>query len=178
MRLYDGHMARLGDYWAKDLPESHREALDQSLGLVVDDFLGREEHEKSLLASYLPPRYTLRYNEFFYRKFFAVMMTVGYKLAQPDPPVPTLSCVAEELACHALISDASAALEEQGVEPQFGSFEDDIFQDEDYEYLFSGSMDGVEDSEVGAALGIGNLRFDEWFEPFLNAKTPVHPYAT
>ena len=38
-------------------------------------------------------------------------------------------------------------------------------------------LDGIEDSDVGAELGIGNLRFHEWFEPFLNATTQVHPYS-
>lgn len=44
-------------------------------------------------------------------------------------------------------------------------------------YLYIQRFDGIEDSDVGANMGIGNLRFDEWFEPFLNAATPLHPYC-
>ena len=33
-------------------------------------------------------------------------------------------------------------------------------------------------STVGDSMGYGNLQFDQWFETFLNASTPVHPYAT
>ena len=30
---------------------------------------------------------------------------------------------------------------------------------------------------MGAEIAYGNLRFDEWFESFLNATMPIHPYA-
>lgn len=95
---------RLADPWADILPESHREALFDSLSILTDDFLSGPEQPKSLLISYLPPRYIPRYDDLFCRRFFATFLTVGYKLAQPLPPAPLLSCVAEELACHALIS--------------------------------------------------------------------------
>ena len=170
-------VARLADYWENVLPESHREALHQAVSMLVDDFLGTTEHKDSLLISFLPPRYVPRYNELFSKMFFAVFMSVAYQLAQASPPVPTLSCIAEELACHALISEAEVLLKEQGVDPEFGIFEDEIFQDADYEYLFSGELDGIEDSDMGDRLGIGHLHFDEWFEPFLNAQTEVHPYC-
>ena len=85
--------------------------------------------------------------------------------------------MAEELAYHALISEAEVLLEEQGIEPEFGGFEDEIFQDADYDYLFNGEFDGIEDSDVGTRLGIGNLHFDEWVEPFLNAQTAPQPYV-
>ena len=52
-----------------------------------------------------------------------------------------------------------------------------ICSPEDFEYLYDMRLDGIEDSEIGAEMGIGLLRFDEWFEPFLNAATSVHPYS-
>ena len=103
-------------------------------------------------------------------------MTVGYKLAQPEPPQPLLSCTAEELALHALIENANMILKEDGVEADFGLFIDDAFQDFDYKFLYNLEMDGVEDTEVGIQHGIGRLHFDEWFIPFDNAATAVHPY--
>ena len=38
----------------------------------------------------VPPKYLHRYNGGFRRRFFATFLTVGYKLAQPDPLVPGL----------------------------------------------------------------------------------------
>ncbi len=168
---------RLADAWAEILPESHREALFASMCMLIDDFFGESEHNESLLASYLPPRYTHRYDELFYRRFFATFMTIGFKLVQPTPPAPLLSCTAEELACQALISQAEAVLQTQSVTPDFDVFTDSVYQDRDHEYLFGGQLDGIEDTDVGASMGIGMLRFNEWFEPFLNATTPVHPYS-
>ena len=39
------------------------------------------------------------------------------------------------------------------------------------------SVDGIEDTTVGAEMAYDNLPFDKWFEPFLNATMPIHPYA-
>ena len=106
------------------------------------------------------------------------VLTVGYKLAQPEPPVPLLSCIAEELALRALIEEAKEVLDQDGMERAFGLFEDEAFQDADHEFLFMPEADGIEDSAEGVQLGIGHLRFDEWFTPFLNASAQVHPYCT
>ena len=43
--------------------------------------------------------------------------------------------------------------------------------------LYDMSLDGIEDSAVDEEMAFGNLQFDKWFEPFLNASTPVHPYT-
>ena len=166
---------RIADAWADILPDSHREALYDALCILSDDFFGESEYSELLLLSYLPPRYIPRYDGLFCRRFFVTFLTVGYKLAQPAPS--ELSCTAEVLACQALISEAESILEFKGIEPDFGDFTDAVFQDLDHEYLFGGSLDGIEDTDIGARLGIGHLHFDEWFEPFLNATTPVHPYA-
>ena len=167
----------IAEYWFEELPVSHREALHSSLCILTDDFLGESDHIDSLIAYFLPSKYSLLYTELFLKRFFATLLTVGYKLAQSDPPVPLLSCTAEELALHILIEEASELLEQDGVKPQFGMFEEEAFQDADFEYLYDMRLDGVEDSEIGAEMGIGLLHFDEWFEPFLNASTTVHPYS-
>jgi len=41
-----------------------------------------------------------------------------------------------------------------------------LFEDWDYQYLYNMEDDGIEDSEVGAMLGIGNLTPKKWFLPF------------
>ena len=106
------------------------------------------------------------------------VLTVAYKLAQAEPPVPLLSYTAEELALRALIEEAKEVLGREGIDADFGLFEDEALQDADHEFLFMPKADGIEDSPEGAQLGIGHLRFDEWFTPFLNASAQVHPYCT
>ena len=47
----------------------------------------------------------------------------------------------------------------------------------DINILYDMSLDGIEDTSVGDNMAFANLQFDKWFEPFLNASSPVHPYA-
>ena len=172
-----GMTKRLADYWADDLPESHREAFYKAACVLTDDFLDDVEDEESLLARSLPRKYLHQYTGAFLRRFFVSFLTVRYKLAQPLPPEPLLSCTAEELALHILIMEAEALLDIEVVESDFGVFQDSAFQDLDHEYLYDLGIDGIEDSELGKELGIGHFRFDEWFRPFNNAADAIHPYA-
>ena len=165
----------LAAYWSDCLPESHRKALREALCFLCDTFFGETDEEEGSMVELLPDRYRPRYAESFLKSFFVTLLTVGYKLAQPHPPQPVLSCMAETLALHILVQEARALLEERGITAWFGDFEDEVYQDLDHEYLYRPEFDGIEDSDVGAAQGIGHLRFAEWFEPFLNAQTEVHP---
>ncbi len=168
----------IGNSWADCLPESHREALHDSLCLLVDDFLNDPDYDEPLCVTALPSKYLRRYDGGFRRKFLVTLLTVGYKLALPDPPVPFLSCTAEELALHVLIEEASEGLKTEGIEPEFSEFEDRAFQDDmDIEILYNMALDGIEDTTIGDRMGYAHLQFGQWFEPFLNASTPVHPYA-
>jgi len=106
------------------------------------------------------------------------LLTVGYKLAQPEPPHLLLSCTAEELALRALVDEAKELLAQDGIEADFALFEDDVFEDTDYEFLFQPEADGIEDSAEAARLGISRLRFDEWFTRFDGAASEVHPYSS
>ena len=166
----------IGNSWDDCLPESHREALHDALCLLVDDFLNDPDYDQPLFITALPSKYLLQYDGGFRRKFF--VLTVGYKLAQAEPPVPLFSCTAEELALHVLIDEARECLKTQGIEPDFSEFEDQAFQDDmDINILYDMALDGVEDTSVGDIMGYGNLQFDQWFESFLDASSPVHPYA-
>lgn len=165
----------LATYWSDILPEGHREALHEALTLLSDDYLNDPEDGEPLLATLLPPRYRLRYDQLFLRMWFVTLLTVAYKLAQPEPPVPLLSCTAEELALRALIEEAKELLSHECIEADFGEFEDEAYQDADHEFLFRPETDGIEDSAQAAHMGISPIRFDEWFTPFLNANTPIHP---
>ncbi len=67
------------------------------------------------------------------------------------------------------------------MEADFGVFEDSFFEDLDFEYLYDDAYDGIETADVAAVMGITNLAFGEWFEPFAGAEesdfTKVHPYT-
>ena len=168
----------IGDAWGDCLPESHREALHNALCLLVDDFLDDPNYDEHLMVNALPPKYLHRYNGGFRRIFLVALITVGYKLAQALPPVPLLSCTAEELGLHVLIEEAREGLKEKGIESDFSEFEDQAFQEDmDIKILYDMALDGIEDSQVGDSMGYGNLQFDQWFEPFLNASTQIHPYT-
>ena len=105
---------QIARYWADDLPESHREALFDALCILTDNFLGDNEHIDSLIAYFLPQKYSLQYTGIFLRRFFTTLLTVGYKLAQDSPPVPLLSCTAEELALHILIVKGAVRVDHCG----------------------------------------------------------------
>ena len=77
-----------------------------------------------------------------------------------------------------LLEQATNELKADGVEPSFGDFASLAFEDRDFEILYDMASDGIEDTQVGVSMGDGNLEFGEWFDPFLNATSPVHPYGT
>ena len=52
-----------------------------------------------------------------------------------------------------------------------------MYQDSDFKLLYHADVDGIEDSPEFAYLRIGHLRLEEWFIPFDNATTTVHPYS-
>ncbi len=85
------------------------------------------------------------------------------------------------MAAHILIEEAQEYLEEDDEEADFGVFEDRFFEDLDFEYLYDDAYDGIETADVAEVMGITNLAFGEWFEPFAFADesdyTEVHPYT-
>ena len=170
--------AMFGEYWSDSLPENDREALDTALSYIVDDYLNDPDDDGPVIITALPPKYLHRYNGVFRRMFFVSLLTVGYKLAQLEPPAPLLSCTAEELGLHVLTEEARGVLEAQGIEPDFSVFQDEAFQEDmDIKVLYDMALDGIEDAHVGDSMGYGNLQFDQWFEPFLNASTQINPYT-
>ncbi len=171
----------LADYWEDLLPLSHREALYDAAVIFIDEFfLGYQSDGPVVGTGWvddLPARYKTRYDWLFGQRFLTCLTVLSWKLAQSQPPIPLLDCVAEELAMHVLIERAKVGLEPPGVtDIHFGEFEDEVFQDADYENLFDESMDGIDEGEIGAKLGMADLSLSGWFEPFLNAGSRLHPY--
>ncbi len=103
---------------------------------------------------------------------------VGWKLAQPGEVM--LSCVAEELALWALIKQAEVQFEiadEESDPDAWSDFREFVFEDEDFLWLYSPELDGIEESEWGREHAVVNLRFSEWFKPFrVEASGAPHPF--
>ena len=51
--------------------------------------------------------------------WLVTVLTVGYKLAQPEPPVPLLPCTAGGASVKALIEEAKEVLDQEGIEADF-----------------------------------------------------------
>jgi len=133
--------------------------------------------ERAWLMAHLPRQYRARYDRLFVQRFLACLMTVAYKFAQA--PWQSLSCVGEELAACAFIEDARTQLDIEGhpdSDDAFAELEDTIFEDMDFEFLFEGEYEGIEETEVAQVMGIGNLAFADWFKPFRDEVT-VHPFT-
>lgn len=107
-----------------------------------------------------------------------IVTVVGWKLFDPAHE-HRLSCLAEELALHAIVSRAEAVLEEGEEEPvDFSPLECLAFEDMDFLTLFDPSLDGVEETSTGKYLRMTNLKLREWFEPFNPDRgDAVHPYV-
>jgi len=172
----------IGDEPRSILNADHERALSTAVHVLIDEFLDDivalqrgEPFADTTMADYLPSTYRHRYDLLFAKRFLACIYTVAWKLQSPDPQV--LACVGEELALHALIQCAEGILERQGAEADFDSLRETALEDEDYALLFDPQWDSVEDSVLGRRLGVANLHFDEWFQPF-REQIPVHPYSS
>jgi len=170
-----------GDALEDALPRSHRDALLDAIDMLVDEscadvaaLLEGEDFAHLAMADSLPPQYLHRYNPVFAKQFLTCIIVVGWKLRAPG--YTPLACVAEELALAALIQRAKALLETEGEVPDFGAFEDSVFEDADFEQLWHPKLDGLSDSELGRFLGMASLNFKDWFKPF-RPEHPVHPYV-
>ena len=163
------------------LPPDHLDALFAAADRLTDEFfedvallLEDGEFAETSMADYLPSRYLPRYTPLFAKQFLVCLMTVAWKLRAPGSH--RLACLAEELALGALIKAAEEILGERGERADFAAFMDTAFEDADFELLFAPALDGIEESQIGRDLGVGSLKFEEWFSPF-RADEPVHPYV-
>lgn len=170
----------IGEVTDQDFSPRKREALVSAAGILLDEIFDDLAHlaggggvSDTNMVGYLPPGFSPRYNDRFARKFLACVCAVASKLAQPGNW--PLACVGEELALHALIDHAEALLESAGSDDDLQDFRDQATEDLDCLLLFDMNLDGFEDSEAADRLGMGNLRFDDWFKPFRDS-VPVHPY--
>ena len=135
---------------------------------------GRVRFRDLSMASYLPPQYVPRYTPVFAKQVLACLMTVAWKLRSPESHV--LACVGEELALAAILRMAASILDVQGIEADFGTFEEFAFEDLDFHFLFEAQHDGIDESSLGGLFGLASLRFSDWMKPFW-PENPPHPYC-
>jgi hypothetical protein len=179
----------IGQAYALYLTRCEREALATGCDLLIDQafddldnilHMGQENIADTTLALYLPPRYLPKYTPHFLKQFLVCIITVAWKLAQPEHH--PLSSVAEELAAFALIQHSRVPIElEKGwdaAERAFARFIDGYFEDTDFLFLFNDELDGIDTSPVGQMVGILSLAFEDWFRPFSSEPSRIaHPYA-
>jgi hypothetical protein len=184
------HHMGIGQPYLHVLTADQREALEASIDLLIDACFeditamadGRTTFADSQLAIFLPPRYLPKYTIGFARRFFVTLVTVAWKLAQPEQ-IP-LACVAEELVAWALIRRARVYLDLYD-KPQsahdFTEFIDVLFADVDFLFLYEPAYDGIDQTEIGARAGMTSLAFADWFHRFGaeldTTYGAVHPYA-
>ena len=172
----------IGESLSRLINQDHRKALHAAVQILTDRFSEdlalldeSEDFSQTSMESFLPRKNLRRYGPGFARRFFVCMIVVGGKLFSKKRE--ELCCVAEELALNAIIEQAESVLEMMGgKEADYSALIDSAFQDLDFEILFNDELDGFEATEAAKQMGVGYLRFDDWFTQFKNTG-PVHPYC-
>ena len=178
----------IGHAYSNVLTPRAQEALEMGCNWIIDhcfenydDLKDPEDFENTVLGGHLPSRYLHRYTPLFYKQFAICVITVAWKLAQPEH-MP-LSSLAEELAAWAIIEQAKVLTEEEkdteAIEEALETFIDVYFEDLDFQFLFDNAYDGIDDDEVGRMLGMSSLALDDWFKPFSDEPSRIaHPYVS
>ncbi|KQO98542.1 hypothetical protein [Leifsonia sp. Leaf264] len=123
----------------------------------------------------LPKRFLGQYDRRFARQFIAAALDVGGRFARHwDGP----ASVAEALAVRLTLLVAKAYADDVNVvlDPETGWIEqmmEELLEDTDHMYLYE---DELPPSVVQESLGLNNLAFDEWFDPFTDEITST-PFA-
>lgn len=171
----------IGDVPDGMLSSDQEDALRRATVTLLDRFFADigylesgGEFSATDMVAYLPARFVSKYDHLFAKEFLVCVAAVAGKVVSPRHS--TLACVGEELALHALVTEADEILEARGAGVDLGDFLNLATEDADYELLFSMAWDGIEDSDTAREEGMANLAFDDWFRPFRETD-PVHPYV-
>lgn len=184
------------EYSDDDVPETEREDAElrraslvvaatdiidfcmDDIGMVMFDDLGQvdeESAEDSFVWEIFPARHRRAYDQEFYRKALVTAVQVASDLA--DPHGGYAACTAEEIIRSVVGRLALSLCEDAGLGHPWSHPDELLLEDADFELLYRGEMDGLED-DPGAqrALGIDLPPVEDWFSPF-NSDRAVHPYA-
>jgi hypothetical protein len=151
------------------LEKGCRKLLDDGFEDLVAIRYGRPYIVDNNLVVHLPGCYLLEYTHAFLQDFLLCVAIVGWKLAQPVRI--KLACVAEELAAHAIITEADLYLDRgRKSEPfviHFDALEAQLYSDLDFMRLFESSLIGVDEAKRSETLRNPKLVFNRWFDPFI-----------
>jgi hypothetical protein len=183
--VLDQAICEFGDAWhhsrVEDLAEHHADSEARRV------FRRQASHDLNLVwvPGSLPSVYEDRYASFdFLKNWVITLSTVGWKLAQPDA-LP-LANVAEELALHAMIEEAISWTADIAEPPHPEAVEhlrelyDSSFEDTDFLELFDlKDSDDLPDLDPSGQMGMTDLRFKNWFQPFGSGtdRTVPHPFV-
>ena len=135
------------------------------------------------LLEWLPPQFAHHYTQGLARKLLVIAISVAAALDGWDGESEIVTCTADALILHQVIELAKSNIElgvpwASGVpntDVDFDEFEDCLFPDFDYEFLWDPKWDGIEDSDYAIAQRMF-LRVDQWFIPYAGTYW-VHPYC-
>ncbi|WP_327373470.1 hypothetical protein OG393_05530 [Streptomyces sp. NBC_01216] len=134
----------------------------------------------------LPPRYALRYDEHFARRFLVTAIALTTRFT--DGGFRGLGCLAEQLVLKLLLEQAHITLDlygllDDGAVAALDAFAATVHEDRDFEWLYVDVTDGTDDATDGIDGGpaaeppvIAPMSFATWFTPFGEDRY-VHPYA-
>ena len=189
--------AHIGQAYKTCLVTPEQEALQTGCDVLIDELfedlaqlaqqeIGTPETLTWIsITHYLPSHYLPKYTYAFLKQLGVCVLTVLWKLAQPQHVI--LSSLAEELAGHALVEQSGACFELQQDEEEgdampegeaLEQFRESFFEDEDFLFLFDDSYDGIDTSIARQLLHIESLAFGDWFRPFHDGpERAAHPYV-
>jgi len=179
----------IGQAYQHLLTRRELRALAAGCDLLIDQMLddlanvlygGQEDIADTTLALHLPHRYLPRYSPLFLKQFSVCIITVAWKLAQPEHH--PLSSVAEELAAWAIINQSRVPIEldddTEAAEQAFDRFIKGYFEDTDFLFLFEDEFDGIDADMAGQLVGMSSLAFEDWFRPISSEPSRIaHPYV-
>lgn len=148
--------------------------LDDLAALMKDD----TDFDETMMSTALPPRFKSLYNCLFAKKFFACFVAATERIRNSEHP----RCVAEEMAVKEIFSHAISMTKDDGLYDEqtieeitegLYDYEEDLFEDQDFLFLWDGKFDGI---EYIHELGMANLGFSQWFNAFRKAR-PVNPFV-
>jgi hypothetical protein len=183
----------IGQAYTHILTPSEQKALqiscDVLINTIFDDLAIIEESKKMtdmMMGTHLPVHTLPQYTPLFLRQFAVCLITVAWKLAQPNH-MP-LSSVAEMLAARAIIEQAKRILDTdentKTTQDAFETFRDCYFEDLDFESLFDYGYEcecgpfPFLDAPLAEIPETSPLAFANWFRPLSHEPTHIaHPYT-
>lgn len=161
----------------EDLSPAARQAVTVASDITVEECFeaieatsrSGEGFDETVLEAFLPPACRSAYTKPFLRGFLVSLVTVGWKLAQPESY--WLTCKAEEVALKVIVERGKTVLEADralaAADPdELDGFEERAVEDRDYAFLWHPEFDGIDSSELGAEMGMESLAPARWFDRY------------